>query len=332
MRDPGLEEAVRAVGGVSELARQIGISQPSVSNWNRVPAERVLIVEAATGVDRKVLRPDLYGEPGKASQRPTMSTAARAQEYALLATLLARAPDAELLASLARLARRRHAARCRACRAGAGRQRNHGRARRARVSSISSSGSAAANCCPTPRTISPASCTSVRWRGCARDLGAARHRARRRQLRARGSCRDPVRDHGGPGRAAACRRRRAPISRFSRSIWRPGSGASLPIWNGPKPPISIAESARSAGCSWKSKRKPLRCRHETAREPTARRKCDERTRQNKTNRSAVVTSFARSAPAPVSRRPPRRRSRPWPRRTARTTMKSARPATRKPIT
>ena len=63
MRDPGLEEAVRAVGGVSELARQIGISQPSVSNWNRVPAERVLIVEAATGIDRKILRPDLYGEP-----------------------------------------------------------------------------------------------------------------------------------------------------------------------------------------------------------------------------------------------------------------------------
>ena len=73
MRDPGLEEAVRAVGGVSELARQIGISQPSVSNWNRVPAERVLIVEAATGVDRKVLRPDLYGEPGKTSRSPTRS-------------------------------------------------------------------------------------------------------------------------------------------------------------------------------------------------------------------------------------------------------------------
>jgi Bacterial toxin YdaS len=40
MRDPGLSEAIRAAGGVAELARQIGISQPSVSNWNRVPAER----------------------------------------------------------------------------------------------------------------------------------------------------------------------------------------------------------------------------------------------------------------------------------------------------
>ena len=103
MRDPGLEEAVRAVGGVSELARQIGISQPSVSNWNRVPAERVLIVEAATGVDRKILRPDLYGESGEEAQAPDDVATARAQEYALLATLLLRAPTRELLARIGEL-------------------------------------------------------------------------------------------------------------------------------------------------------------------------------------------------------------------------------------
>ena len=103
MRDPGLEEAVRAVGGVSELARQIGISQPSVSNWSRIPAERVLIVEAATGIDRKVLRPDLYGQPEQNQQPPDDVAAARTQEYALLATLLGRAPDAKLLESLAGL-------------------------------------------------------------------------------------------------------------------------------------------------------------------------------------------------------------------------------------
>ena len=103
MRDPGLEEAVRAVGGVSELARQIGISQPSVSNWDRVPAERVLIVEAATGVNRKILRPDLYGAFGESPQVPDEVAAARAQEYALLATLLGRAPDAKLLDNIAGL-------------------------------------------------------------------------------------------------------------------------------------------------------------------------------------------------------------------------------------
>jgi TorA maturation chaperone TorD len=103
MRDAGLEEAVRAVGGVSELARQIGISQPSVSNWNRVPAERVLLVEAATGVDRKVLRPDLYAEPSENRHEPDEVALARSQEYALLATLLVRAPDAKLLDNLASL-------------------------------------------------------------------------------------------------------------------------------------------------------------------------------------------------------------------------------------
>ena len=101
MRDSGLTEAIRAAGGVSELARQLGISQPSVSNWDRIPAERVLTVEAATGVSRKVLRPDLYQESEPAAVDEV--DLARAQEYALLSALLARAPNAELLARLARL-------------------------------------------------------------------------------------------------------------------------------------------------------------------------------------------------------------------------------------
>ena len=98
MRDPGLSEAIRAAGGVSELAHQIGISQPSVSNWIRVPAERVVSVETATGVDRAVLRPDLYGS----AEVDDVDTA-RAQEYALLAALLMRAPDASLLSKLSAL-------------------------------------------------------------------------------------------------------------------------------------------------------------------------------------------------------------------------------------
>ena len=98
MRDLGLSEAIRVAGGVTELARQIGISQPSVSNWNRVPAERVVSVETATGVDRAVLRPDLYGS----AEVDDVDTA-RAQEYALLAGLLMRAPDASLLSKLSAL-------------------------------------------------------------------------------------------------------------------------------------------------------------------------------------------------------------------------------------
>src|SRR5258708_12740714 len=94
MRDPGLSEAIQAVGGVSELARRVGVSQPSVSNWDKVPAERVLAVEAATGVPRMRLRPDLYREPDL-SQIDEVDRA-RAHEYALLSPFLVPAPAAEL--------------------------------------------------------------------------------------------------------------------------------------------------------------------------------------------------------------------------------------------
>ncbi len=101
MRNEGLSEAIRAVGGVSELARRIGIAQPSVSNWDRVPAERVLSVEAATGVSRARLRPDLYAE-GAVNDADDVD-AGRAQEYALLASLLSAAPSQDLLSALAKL-------------------------------------------------------------------------------------------------------------------------------------------------------------------------------------------------------------------------------------
>src|SRR5256885_15216373 len=96
----GLQQAIRAVGGVTELARRIGISQPSISNWSRVPAERVLAVEAATGIGRETLRPDLYAEDSVLLDEVDK---ARAREYALIALLLIEAPDAALLARLAKL-------------------------------------------------------------------------------------------------------------------------------------------------------------------------------------------------------------------------------------
>lgn len=103
MRDPGLSEAIRAVGGVSELARRIGISQPSISNWDRVPAERVVAVEQATGITRTLLRPDLYGEVAESVVSLDETEVARAQEYRLVATLLVRAPNADLLSRVGKL-------------------------------------------------------------------------------------------------------------------------------------------------------------------------------------------------------------------------------------
>ena len=74
MSDPGLDEAL--------------------------PEERMQSVEAATGAVREILRPELYrGHPGQLDE----VDAARAQEYALLAALLARPPDAALLNRIAQL-------------------------------------------------------------------------------------------------------------------------------------------------------------------------------------------------------------------------------------
>jgi len=59
-----LEEAIRVAGSQSELARQIGVAQASVWKMlhkaHRASAEFVLKIEAATGVSRHDLRPDLY--------------------------------------------------------------------------------------------------------------------------------------------------------------------------------------------------------------------------------------------------------------------------------
>jgi DNA-binding transcriptional regulator YdaS (Cro superfamily) len=41
--------------------RGVSITSQAVSQWKRVPVERVLLVEEITGISRHVLRPDVYG-------------------------------------------------------------------------------------------------------------------------------------------------------------------------------------------------------------------------------------------------------------------------------
>jgi hypothetical protein len=57
--DP-LKDAATAVGGWAQLASLIGVTKSAVYQWKRVPAERVIAVERASGVPRQQLRPDLY--------------------------------------------------------------------------------------------------------------------------------------------------------------------------------------------------------------------------------------------------------------------------------
>lgn len=65
----------------SELAKALKVNKSMVTRWsqNKVPAERVLTVEAATGIPRDMIRPDLYGvalKPSKAKGKRPMKEAA----------------------------------------------------------------------------------------------------------------------------------------------------------------------------------------------------------------------------------------------------------------
>lgn len=62
-RHPGLAAAIQVAGGVGRLAEMLGLSQPTISIWKRIPPHRVIEVERLTGISRRVLRPDLFDVP-----------------------------------------------------------------------------------------------------------------------------------------------------------------------------------------------------------------------------------------------------------------------------
>lgn len=60
MRDTVLDDLFAQRGIKVTVARKLGITPQAVGKWKRVPPERVIEVEQATGVSRHRLRPDLY--------------------------------------------------------------------------------------------------------------------------------------------------------------------------------------------------------------------------------------------------------------------------------
>lgn len=75
-RDPIIKEAVRAHGSIASLSEAMGLTYQAIWKWRRIPAERVREVESLTGISRKRLRPDLYGDD------PPDSEAVRHREMA----------------------------------------------------------------------------------------------------------------------------------------------------------------------------------------------------------------------------------------------------------
>lgn len=56
-----LQNAAQKVGGMAQLAAELGIARQAIYQWKRIPAERVVDIERITGVPRTELRPDIFG-------------------------------------------------------------------------------------------------------------------------------------------------------------------------------------------------------------------------------------------------------------------------------
>ena len=63
MRDPTLEDIFARRGAITRIATELGISTAAVSQWKRVPDERVIDVARILGLAPTALRPDLTAPP-----------------------------------------------------------------------------------------------------------------------------------------------------------------------------------------------------------------------------------------------------------------------------
>ncbi|MEI6158761.1 MAG: molecular chaperone TorD family protein [Roseococcus sp.] len=99
----GLDAAISAAGGMDAFQSALNVARRTVFLWKQqgIPAERVPEIEAATGISRHALRPDLW--PAESALAADPLREGRANLYALLGHLLSDVPDPALLARLAAL-------------------------------------------------------------------------------------------------------------------------------------------------------------------------------------------------------------------------------------
>jgi antitoxin CcdA len=80
MRSAEVQAVIDRMGGVSALARRLGVDHSTVSGWKDVPAKHVPAVAAATGLALRDIRPDLFHHdqrPGLAENQQAFATEAR---------------------------------------------------------------------------------------------------------------------------------------------------------------------------------------------------------------------------------------------------------------
>ena len=58
--DNGLRLAIEAMGSSAALANALKLHRGTVHHWERVPYSQLLAVERVTGIDRSLLRPEMF--------------------------------------------------------------------------------------------------------------------------------------------------------------------------------------------------------------------------------------------------------------------------------
>lgn len=57
-----IDVAADRLGSKAEVGRRLGVKPQCFVNWQQVPPRHVLMLEQITGIDRREIRPDVYGE------------------------------------------------------------------------------------------------------------------------------------------------------------------------------------------------------------------------------------------------------------------------------
>jgi DNA-binding transcriptional regulator YdaS (Cro superfamily) len=57
-----LLHAAEKVGGMARLAGELGIARQAIYQWTIIPVDRVKDIERITGIPRRELRPDIFGD------------------------------------------------------------------------------------------------------------------------------------------------------------------------------------------------------------------------------------------------------------------------------
>lgn len=66
-----VHDIIAEMGGTRKAARLLSVPPSTVQSWKakgRIPAERILEIEAVSGIDRSCLRPDLFGTEQKVNE------------------------------------------------------------------------------------------------------------------------------------------------------------------------------------------------------------------------------------------------------------------------